>query len=356
MGFVHLKQEPNGTWRVIVQWAGARRSATAETRMSAMRKGADLIMSVGGDADISDMSVGELVADYLNDLERRASPKYFDEAERAAERIPVPFQNRRAREVTGLHLDALYRQLAVSMASSSVRRIHTVIMAAYGRAVKLGALPVAPKVGKPTETIPDVKPPSHDDAKRVLAACSGLTALALRLSAVTGCRRGEVVAIQWQDLDLERSRLHVRRSLIIAKRVVHERPTKTGRKGQRIIVLDLPTMTLLRKHRTQMAETCMAAGLPAPVWVISDDGHTPWRPDRLSAEFASARTASGVPGFRLHDLRHYVATTMLTDGVPLAKVAQRLGHASQATTAEVYSHWIDDEDGEASERLASRLG
>lgn len=353
---VHLKEEANGTWRVIVQWGGRRRSATAATRMGAMRKGADLIMAMGGDADISDMTVGELVADYLNDLARRASPKYCDEAERAAERIPPAFQDRRARDITGLHLDALYRQLEADLPTSAVRRMHTVVMAAYGRAVKLGALRSGPRVGKPTEQTPDVKPPSDEQAKAVLAAASGVNHLALRLSAVTGCRRGEVVAIQWGDLDLDRGRLHVRRSLVIAKRVVHERPTKTGRKGHRIITLDLPTIALLRRHRAEQAQASLASGLPAPVWVLSDDGQTPWRPDRLTEVFADARDRAKVAGVRLHDLRHYVATTMLSDGEALATVAQRLGHASVTTTANVYAHWVEGADAEASERLGARLG
>jgi integrase len=47
---------------------------------------------------------------------------------------------------------------------------------------------------------------------------------------------------------------------------------------------------------------------------------------------------------------------MLADGEPIATVSQRLGHASVTTTANIYAHWIDDTDSEASERLASRLG
>lgn len=369
---MHLSETPTG-WRVIVQHGGERRSATAETKMDARRKGAALIMELGGNADVSDMTIGELVADYLNDLERRSSPKYVDEAVRAADRIPETFMQRRAAKITGLHLDALYRQLEADVARSAIRRIHTVLMAAYNRAVKLGALTTAPRVGKPEQQTPDIRPPTHEQAKAVLAAAGGLDHLALRLSAVTGCRRGEVVAIQWGDLDLERAQLHVRRSLINVKGAVTERPTKTGRKGQRKIGLDLPTVALLRKHRAAQAERALASRV-TPVWVISDDGVKPWRPDRLTRVFIDARVAAETAEYRdthpdagsdveiprwdvhLHSLRHYVATNMLLDGEPASKVAQRLGHASLQTTTTVYAHWIDSDDNEAAERLASRLG
>lgn len=351
---MHL-YEHRGGWRVIVQWGGKRRSAIGPTRMAAMRRGADLIMEMGGSADLSDITVGELVADYLNDLARRGSPKYLDEAERAGNRIPEAFQERKATSVSGLHLDAMYRQLGETLPTSAIRRVHTVIMAAYGRAVKLGALTSAPRVGKPVEVTPDVRPPSSDQAKQVLAQVTGLELLALRLSAVTGCRRGEVVAIQWGDIDLERSRLHVRRSLVIARKVVHERATKTGRKGHRVITLDLPTMTMLRKHHVGQRAVAMAGHFAPPVWVISDDGQEPWRPDQLTAVFIEAREAAGVTGVRLHDLRHYVATTMLSDGEALSTVAQRLGHASVTTTANVYAHWVEGADAAAADKLASRL-
>jgi integrase len=273
---------------------------------------------------------------------------------------PLNASQRRLRSVagmvTGLHLDALYRQLEGSVPQSGIRRIHTVLMAAYNRAVKLGALTSAPKVGKPQTPAADVHPPSHEQAKAVLSAVTGLDHLALRLSAVTGCRRGEVVALRWDDIDLERGTLHVRRSLVAGKGAIHERATKTGRKGHRKIGLDLPTLALLRKHAAAQAELRLASGLGAPVWVVSGDGVKPWRPDHLTRVFIDARQRAGVEGVRLHDLRHYVATTMLTDGEHIAKVSQRLGHASVTTTANIYAHWIDDTDAEASEKLASRLG
>jgi integrase len=351
---MHLSETPTG-WRVIVQYDGQRRSAVARSRMEAMMKGSALVMELGGDADLSTMTVGELVADYLNDLTRRASPKYVDEAERAADRIPPAFMDRRASKVSGLHLDALYRQLENDVPTSAIRRIHTVVMAAYNRAVKLGALAAAPQVGKPVAPVPDVKPPSHEQAKAVLAVTEGLDHLALRLAAVTGCRRGEVVAIQWADVDLDRARLHVRRSLVSVKGATTERATKTGRKGHRVIGLDLPTVALLRKHKTSQAAHALASGV-SPRWVISDEGAVPWRPDRLTRVFIDARTAAKVDHFRLHDLRHYVATTMLDDGEPVAKVAKQLGHTSITTTTTVYAHWIDHDDDGSADRRASRLG
>lgn len=363
---MYLKRDGDG-YRAIVQYKGQRRSVSGATRAETQRRAGEMLAAMGGTPDASDMTVGEMVADYLAHLAENASPKYFDEAERAFDRIPEPFANRLARKTNGVHLAALYRELGNKYPTSAVRRIHTVLIAAFNRAVDLGALAVVPGVGKPEQPAPTVQPPTDEQARAILAQVDGLDLLALRLSAVTGCRRGEVVAIQWVDLDLDRAQLHVRRSLVMAKKVLHERDTKTGRKGHRKIALDLPTVAMLKRWKAEQAAAALAVGM-TPKWVISsDNGHTPWRPDHLSDVFIDARkiaervgVADGVEvprwPVRLHDLRHYVATNMLADGEPVAAVAQRLGHASVATTAEIYAHWIDGTDAEASKRLAARLG
>ncbi len=67
------------------------------------------------------------------------------------------------------------------------------------------------------------------------------------------------------------------------------------------------------------------------------------------------RNRAGLPGVRLHDLRHFVATRMLAAGVPVPTVSGRLGHANSATTLNVYSHFLEASDREAAEALGQLL-
>jgi integrase len=78
-------------------------------------------------------------------------------------------------------------------------------------------------------------------------------------------------------------------------------------------------------------------------------------PDRATKQFIAARRAAGLPHFRLHDLRHFMATEMLAAGVPLATVSQRLNHARISTTVNVYTHAIPAWDRPAAEKLAEFL-
>ena len=85
------------------------------------------------------------------------------------------------------------------------------------------------------------------------------------------------------------------------------------------------------------------------------DGATPWRPNWVTKQFIAARRDARLPHFRLHDLRHFMATQMLAAGVPIATVSQRLSHARTSTTLNVYAHAVPGGDRHAAETLATIL-
>lgn len=89
--------------------------------------------------------------------------------------------------------------------------------------------------------------------------------------------------------------------------------------------------------------------------MVSHDGATPWKPDWITKHFIAARRAAGLPHFRLHDLRPFMATQMLAAGMPIATVSQRLSHARASTTLNVYAHSVPGGDRKAAETLAAIL-
>lgn len=95
--------------------------------------------------------------------------------------------------------------------------------------------------------------------------------------------------------------------------------------------------------------------LPSDAFVFSlrPDGSRPWQPNWLTKRFISARRGAGLPRFRLHDLRHFMASQMLAAGVPIVTVSQRLSHARTSTTLNVYAHFVPGGDREAAETLAA---
>ena len=134
------------------------------------------------------------------------------------------------------------------------------------------------------------------------------------LAASTGMRRGELLGLQWPDVDLGRARVAVRRSLVtVGHKVIVSEP-KTA-KGRRSVALDPATV----------------AGLKA------------WH----------KRQAADLPVIRLHDLRHTHATLALAAGVHPKVVQERLGHANIAITLDTYSHAVPALEEQAARTVAA---
>ena len=92
-------------------------------------------------------------------------------------------------------------------------------------------------------------------------------------------------------------------------------------------------------------------------FVFSTDpaGRRPWRPNWVTKRFITYRRRAGLAGFRLHDLRHFMATTMLAAGVPVPVVSERLCHARTSTTVNIYAHAMPGADRDAANLLADIL-
>jgi integrase len=179
----------------------------------------------------------------------------------------------------------------------------------------------------------------------------------LRLAATTGARRGQLLALQWRDIDLDRGVIAFTRALVVGPDGPVLGATKTD--ATHCTDLDAESAEMLRRCRAAAEQRAAAAGvsLPGAGYLFSDDldGRRPWPPDRATKQFTPLAAAAGLPHFRLHDLRHFMATETLSAGVPLATVSQRLNHARISTTVNVYTHAIPAWDRPAAEKLAAIL-
>jgi integrase len=153
-----------------------------------------------------------------------------------------------------------------------------------------------------------------------------------------GLRRGEVLGLQWRDIDLTRGVVHIRRTRTQAgSRGVVVGPPKTTR-GVRTLPLS-GSLTAALKHTFEATVTAAVVRPlnPSQAWVTIDDAGEPMRPDTYGHLFTDQATAAGLPRIRLHDARHTAATLLLENGVPVHVVARFLGH-DPAITQRVYAH------------------
>ena len=178
-----------------------------------------------------------------------------------------------------------------------------------------------------------------------------------RLAIYTGMRRGELLGLTWDAIDLEKRVLHVRQSLEVVgtgkDRAVRFKAPKTER-SRRDLALTASAVELLRSHHAEQSELRVFLGGPlGDERLVFPDPRTgePWNPDTFSNEFLRAVKVSKLPKVTFHGLRHSYASISLRAGTPLKVVSEMLGHTTTAITADLYTHVLGDLKAEAADRL-----
>lgn len=324
-------------------------------------------------------SLGALLDLWVRDTARDKSPSTVDQDRWAAEHylkalrvVPV---RRLTTEQVSRHYDALLASGGRGgrpLNPRTVRRVHQTLHAALEAGITAGWLAENPatRARKP-KVVRKRREVATDAQVSALIAEFGRSdpefGLWLRLDAIAGARRGEVLGLRWSDVHLDTG------EVVFAANVVRGRSpdgqeavfvrdvTKTER--DRRIGMDRRTVELLDEHRSRSEERAAACGVPFDprgfVFAAEPDGRDPWKPGRVTQRFVRARqrlVAGGmaVGHVRLGDLRHAVATKMIRAGNDITKVALRLGNSPRTIHAS-YLHELQAQDFEAAAGLAAGL-
>jgi len=245
------------------------------------------------------------------------------------------------------------------LAPGTVTRIHGVLHRALAQAVRWEWIWSNPATNAtpPRPGPAEIRPPSPHQVALLLQSVKQWNPplhCYLSLATSTGARRSQLLALRWCDVDEEHRALSFSRALVQGL----DGPTLTWTKTHRTyrVELDGDTFEELMEHRARAdgsaADASVALTTDAFVFSLRPDGREPWKPNWVTKHFIAARRAAGLPHFRLHDLRHFMATQMLAAGVPIATVSQRLSHTRASTTLNVYAHSVPGGDRTAAETLA----
>jgi integrase len=266
--------------------------------------------------------------------------------------------------LTPKHLDDLYGQMKdAGLSPKTIRNHHAIISSALHQGVRWEWVRenVAEKAKPPRVSQRRIKAPSVDAVRSVIEAAEvrdARLAPLLMLAALTGMRRGELCALRWTDVDLERGELDVSRSVVVVPGGLAVKTTKTDK--FRIVALDAVGVALLAGHRVKVEEWARQAEVTviadAYVFSHSVDCSKPFRPDNVTGFFTRVRDSLGLHEVRLHDLRHFTATQLIGAGVDVRTVAGRLGHSDPSITLRVYSHALEERDRAAADTMGRVLG
>lgn len=239
------------------------------------------------------------------------------------------------------------------------RALHTALQ--YGvREERILNENVVDRVKAPQVERREHAPVSSEQVRFLMAAAKGTRLeMPIAVAAVTGLRRGELLALRWQHVDLEKGSLFVAASLEHSRaasgRVRFKAPkSKTSR---RVVPLAPECVKLLRSHKAQQEEEkSIAADLYADEdLVFPDSDGAPWPPDTFTTQVSKLTKSAGMRGFRFHDLRHAFASLTLGDGVSIKEVQTLLGHSSPVVTLSVYARSIEGLGRQAVNELSRSL-
>ncbi len=358
-----MRQRASGSWELRVSAGtdpetGRRRYRTMTvrgTRAEAERELAALVSSVraqGGGGPGSSVSV--LLERWFTVASASWAPTTIRQTRSVLDRYLHPhIGSIPVGQLTAARIDELYAELQRSggakgqpLSAGTVARVQVVLRSALSQAVRWEWIWDNPAQRTHRITAPkrELQPPTPAELETLLthvAENDRQFHVFLVLAAYTGARRAQLLGLRWDNVSLSRRRVAFRAGWVEGPDGPVLADTKT--KQSHTVDLDPETCEILASY-AETLEAPMGEG-----FVFSDDGGaTAWKPNRVTKTFLRYRRAVGLRSFRLHDLRHFMATQMLEAGVPIVTVSRQLAHRRVSTTLDRYAHSVPGGDAEAS--------
>ena len=322
----------------------------------------------------SKLTVGEYLEQWLSGhAKTEVSPKTY---ERYAELLrhhviayigALPLTKLRPPHIQTLRAKLLKegrRSGAGGLAPQTVKHVYRVLRQALAQAVRLQLI-----VNNPADAVEPPKVEFHavetlDDrqAAVLLHAVKGTRMFEpILLALTTGLRRGELLALRWQDIDLDGGVLSVQQSLEQTKDGLRFKAPKTKR-SRRTITLPSTTLEVLRAYKARQLNERVLSGVRSEhdELVFSTRDHRtlapcPTNPRNFTKEFGRIAGAAGLPSVTFHALRHTHITQLLRLNVHPKIASERAGHASVAITLDIYSHVVPNMQADAAKLVDENI-
>lgn len=344
-----LRYRVNGK-RHIVTFKGSKADAHKELRR--LLKSAD----DGTHIDPSRVTTSDFFDRWERDwAANNVSPKTLERYQGIIAKQVKPHIGQLAvQKLRAVDLNELYAKLLrEGLSARTVGHVHRVLHRALGHAAAWHVVQqnVASLVSPPRVAATEIEIIREDEIKAVLKKLRGRSMYPIAATGLaTGMRRGELLALRWQDVDLDGGKIRIERSLEQTKAGLRFKSPKT-KHGRRTISINLSTVSDLRAHLKGQNETRLALGqgrapsdsLVFPTW----DGK-PRSPNALTKEWSVAMADAGV-NVTFHALRHTHASSLIAAGLDVLTISRRLGHASPTITLGVYGHLFTNTDDKAAE-------
>jgi integrase len=374
----HIRERSPGHWAIIldVQDAatGKRRRkwhSFKGTKRQAHEECARLVaaMKAGAYVEPSKMTLAEFFDRWLAHIKPNVSPRTLERYEEIAKKNLVPLLG--ALPITKLRPIDISQAYAAALTSGrrrgdgglsarTVHHMHRVLSQALKQAVRWDLLLRSPcdRLEKKDRPKVEKKPVATIDAaetvKAISAARDRRLFVPILLGSMCGMRRGEIVALRWKNVDLDRAQIAVVASIEQTKAGCREKEAKAGR--SRTIAMPVLLVDELRAYRLTQAQELLRLGMrpTGETLVVTKEDGSGMQPRSLTHRVAEFMKGLGSK-VRLHGLRHSHASHLLAANVHPKIVQERLGHSGIAITMDIYSHLMPNMQAEAAAKVDAVL-
>jgi len=338
-------------------------------KSDAQRELRDLLGAVdkGTVADAGKLTVGGWLEQWLAEAKHGVSPKTFERYGEICRQHLIPGLGSMAlaklvpAQIQAFYTDALdHGRLNGNggLAPQTVVHFDRVLSKALkrARAMRLIAVNPAEDVERPKVEDREMQTLTDEEAAKLLAAASTTRLyVPIVLTLATGLRRGELLALRWQDIDLTTGIVQVVRSLEQTNDELRFKTPKTKR-SRRPIVLPASVLEVLRSYKVKQLEERLLLGLGKGELVFTRVDGSPIKPDSFTSWVARVAKRAGTSHIMpVHGLRHTHITSLLRANVHPKVASERAGHSSVGFTLDRYSHVIPSLQEDAAQRIDAAL-
>ena len=243
-------------------------------------------------------------------------------------------------------------ELRHTQLESTVRHVAGLLNVALNKAFRLELIAVNPmlRVELPSFEKKDARSLTPEEIRKLRDACRGdWTFMLVEVALASGARRGEMLALQWRDLNWTTRELTISKSLEQTSAGLRVKKPKNGK--SRPCCLPQSAIVALQFQRDVQAEQCrlFAGDYKDNGLVFCQPDGKFHEPDLVSQVVIRRMRKAGISGTSFHTLRHTHASILLSRGVPLPAVSARLGHADPNVTARIYAHALPADDQRAAD-------
>ena len=276
-------------------------------------------------------------------------------------------------QIRPMHLNKFYKSLQQEgvrkdgkkggLSNKTILQHHAIISSILNDAVQWEVISSNPaaKVAAPKVKKAEVAYYDEEETAALLAALEKEPTEALKykvavvLALTTGCRRGELLGLEWSDINFEDSTINIQKAAQYLTGIGHITKDPKNESSKRVIFIPASTTILLKKYKAYQTQERLKAG---DLWQYSDRLFVTWNgqpmyPGTISQWFKKLLKRHGLKEITFHGLRHTAATLLIGKGVGDRIVSSLLGHADPGTTKSLYAKSLKSAEKAAANLMES---